>query len=332
MMEQELRNDNFSALRGVELLDLLVTIENYDLEYRKSLNLDDKVTFGIEIEYERLSKNLVRIFLNKNFSKWKSKPDGSLVYGGEINSPIMRDKECYWEELQKICKYLKKRRVITSDNAGGHIHVGAHILKDDFNNWRKFIKTYAVYENVLFRFLYGDKLTPRKTLKEYAPPMASNILWRLDKINKADNLYDMRLALPIENRTQAINLTNVKFSELTQQAKIKNTVEFRCPNSTVEEVVWQNNINALTKLMLATASPNFDEEYIDYKISQGEIPTSQHNYTYNEILLKKVLEFTDLIFDNNQDKIYFLRQYLKNFEEIDEINIAFKSKKFIKQA
>ena len=47
-------------------------------------------------------------------------------------------------------------------------------------------------------------------------------------------------------------------------------------------------------------------------------------------MLKKVLEFTDLIFEDNIDKIYFLRQYIKNFEEIEDTNIAFKAKKFIK--
>lgn len=39
-------------------------------------------------------------------------------------------------------------------------------------------------------------------------------------------------------------------------------------------------------------------------------------YRYNIIDLKKSLEFVDLIFDNNLDKIYFLKQYLKDFVDI----------------
>ena len=326
------RNDNFSDLKGIELLDLLVKIENYDLEYRTSLGLNEKITFGIEIEYERLSKSLVRLFLNRNLEKWFSRPDGSLIFGGEVISPILRDNEKTWQDIKKICTFLRRRRVVTSDNAGGHIHVGAQILGDDHSKWRKFVKTYAVYEDVLFRFLYGDKLTARKSLKKYAPPIAKAIFWQIDDINKAKDIFDIRDGLPLESRAQAVNFTNVKFHKLDDQVRTKNTVEFRCPNSTVEEVIWQNNINALVKLLLATSSIDFDEEFIDYKINNGEGPNSKKQYTYNEVLLKKVLEFVDLIFDNNQDKIYFLRQYLKNFEEINDINVAFKSKKFTKKA
>lgn len=49
---------------------------------------------------------------------------------------------------------------------------------------------------------------------------------------------------------------------------------------------------------------------------------------YNKIYLEQALEFADLIFNNNIDKIYFLRQYLKSFES-SEIPLK-KAKKFIK--
>lgn len=35
---------------------------------------------------------------------------------------------------------------------------------------------------------------------------------------------------------------------------------------------------------------------------------------YNLVYLNQALEFVDLIFENNLDKIYFLKQYLKSFE------------------
>ena len=328
-MEKNLQ-DKLSKLKPSQLLDLLVMIENYDLEYRNTLNLDDNVTFGIEIEYERMPRILVKRYLNKNLEKWISKEDESLSFGGEVNSPILHDRNKDWHEVKKICTFLKKFKVITTSNAGGHIHIGAHILGDDFNNWRKFIKTYAVYEDVLFRFLYGDKISPRTFINKYAHPISDTIFWKIDEINNAEDLFELRNALPIESRRQSLNLTNVKFYKLDREIRIKNTVEFRCPNSTVEEIIWQNNINALAKLMLAATSPNFDEEYLDYKILKGEVPRNRNRYTYNEIMLKKVLEFTDLIFEDNINKIYFLRQYIKNFEEIEDTNIAFKAKKFIK--
>ena len=39
---------------------------------------------------------------------------------------------------------------------------------------------------------------------------------------------------------------------------------------------------------------------------------------YDEIFLDQALEFADLIFTNNLDKIYFLKQYLKGFELANE--------------
>ena len=35
---------------------------------------------------------------------------------------------------------------------------------------------------------------------------------------------------------------------------------------------------------------------------------------YEEIYLDQSLELADMLFDNNLDKIYFLRQYLKSFQ------------------
>ena len=51
---------------------------------------------------------------------------------------------------------------------------------------------------------------------------------------------------------------------------------------------------------------------------------------HDEVNLQNVLEFVDLVFDNNLDKIYFLRQYLKDFQNGYKINSAVKAKSFVK--
>ena len=48
------------------------------------------------------------------------------------------------------------------------------------------------------------------------------------------------------------------------------------------------------------------------------------------MFLKKAIELGDLIFDNNLDKVYFLRQYLKSFEIGN--NTLEKAKQFTKVA
>lgn len=54
------------------------------------------------------------------------------------------------------------------------------------------------------------------------------------------------------------------------------------------------------------------------------------NIYINTVCLKNISEFLDLVFDNNLDKIYFLRQYLKDFQENYGIKTAVRAKKFVK--
>ena len=83
-----------------------------------------------------------------------------------------------------------------------------------------------------------------------------------------------------------------------------NTIEFRGANSSDKAIIWQNNVNAVTKLMLAASKDLIDEEKLDYRLV--EEPASSNNF-FNS------LELIDTIFDNNLDKIYFLKQYTKTF-------------------
>ena len=46
--------------------------------------------------------------------------------------------------------------------------------------------------------------------------------------------------------------------------------------------------------------------------------------------IEEALEFVDLVFDNDLDKVYFLRQYIKNYEENFKINKAVMAKRFVK--
>lgn len=323
------RNDNFSFLRGVDLQNLLVETNRYFLEYRDTLNLPNDVTFGIEIEYEGILKVLTDNFVTKNLRGWNSKRDGSLSSGGEITSPVMTDYIGYWKDLRKVCKYLSKRKADTSHNAGGHIHIGASILGEDVEAWRCFLKLYTAYENVLFRFIYGDKINGRKEMFKYAPPSADLIYNGMSGINKAKSISDIKWNLQTNERYAALNFCNVYFKD-PGYIYGKNTLEFRSPNATTNEVIWQNNINTFAKMLLSSRDKVMDEDFLDYKLSHEYLPYLGNEYLYNNVNLKNALEFVDLVFDNNVDKIYFLRQYLKNFQENYGIETVVKAKKFIK--
>lgn len=318
------KNDKLSLLRGLDLQELLNEVENYYLTYRDTLGLPSYFTFGVEIEYEGISKILTDKFIKNKFPSWKSTSDGSLSSGGEIISPVMNDELNYWKQLKKICDHLTLRGADTTNKAGGHIHVGINAFEDDVEIWKIFLKLYTAYESVIFRFSCGDKLNARKSIETYAYPISErlhNLFPRIDECLSMQSLYH---TLPSFHKYQSINFRNM--SNLCS----KITIEFRGPNGTTNPVIWQNNINAFTKMIKSSKTKEIDTEFLDYKLNNEFISYSNNKYLFECISLKNVLEFVDLVFDNNLDKIYFLRQYFKCFEEIYNSDKVLKSKVFVK--
>ncbi len=321
------KNDEFSNLKCLDLKELINQIENFYLTYRKNLGLLENLSFGVEIEYENVEKEVVDRFINKEFPDWESKSDLSLNSGGEITSPKLYDRTKDWDNLKKICKFLKMRNANTSEKAGGHIHVGAHILENNIEYWQTFIQVYIVYESVLARFLYGDKLNARSTMLEYAAPIADQLYGKLDQILKERDICKFFNIIPL-NFHDFMNFDNVNFDS-SRQSKKFNTIECRGANATTDEVIWQNNINAITKLLLVSSKNIIDLDLINYKLKNERISSQNDYYMYNKVNLKNALEFVDLVFDNNLDKCYFLRQYFKCFQETDDLNIV-SAKRFTK--
>lgn len=308
------KNNLFSSLRGYDLQELIITTENYILDFRLSLNLPPNLRFGVELEYEGLLKEFADKFIAQNLSNWNSKRDWSLNFGGEITSPIMTDKEKCWQELKIICDYLNEKHADTMHKAGGHIHIGACILGRDTISWRLFLKLYTAYEPILFRFAYGDKTSGRKKLIKYAHPIADIFHANLSCFNTARDLYTIINAVHQKTRYFALNLDNVCLSNPELQ-EVKNTIEFRLPNGTTDAVIWQNNINAFAKMLISCKTKVINEDFLDYKLHHEFQSYKDNAYLYNTISLKNVLEFVNLVFDNNLDKVYFLRQCLKDFKE-----------------
>lgn len=79
------------------------------------------------------------------------------------------------------------------------------------------------------------------------------------------------------------------------------------------------------KLLTYCKGSYFDNEIID---KRHEINLDIYNNLelYNEIYLNQALELCDLIFTNNTDKVYFLKQYLKSFK------ISEKHKRYLKNS
>ena len=305
-------NDKFSEMCGIDLQELLYNIDTYYLELRKKLGLETTITFGLELEFENAMRNRIDNKIRENgLTSWLLKSDSTLNNGAEINSPILKDDFSAWNNLEKICTIVSEYASI-GKHSGGHIHIGAQVLGNKPESWLNFIKMWSVYENIIFRFTYGNYLCARATIMNYAEPI-SQTLWKDYQRLKQNNqicIEEILYKIKHNNRYQAVNFTNINN---INQFECDNTIEFRCPNATLEPVIWQNNVNFFVKMLEYSKNSQFDDDTIQRRRMVNGDKYSTLKW-YGEIYLQQALELCDLVFTNNFDKVYFLRQYLKSFE------------------
>lgn len=309
-------NDKLSEMKGFDLQDLLFYLDDYYLSLRDELGLSGDVTFGLELEFEYAIKKRIedKLWDTGLFSEWITKIDTSLTNGAEINSPILKDEKKSWEQLQTVCDIVSPNAKIGS-HSGGHIHIGAQTLGTNPESWINFAGLWAAYENIIFRFGYGNFLTSRETMDDYSktisPSMRSDYEY-LKGLSEVSLKYVIRTL--DYGKYYAVNLNHVVNPD---RFITGNTIEFRCPNGTLDATIWQNNVNLFTKLLRYATSKDFDDDTINRRWEQIKDKFTDLRW-YDEIYLSQALELCDLIFDNNLDKVYFLKQYLKSFATVDK--------------
>lgn len=303
-------NDIFSNFNEKDLKQLLKLLRLYKIDYRDSLNLEENSTFGIEIEFENRNpskvEEIINLYNGVNESNWEFKPERSIYNGYEVSSPILTDTKDSWIELKDICTIIKNNGGKITDRASSHVHMGDQILDDNITYWLNFLKLYSAYENILFRFSYGEYECERESLYEYAHPIAGEIENYLESLDSSEKANIWGLIIFFSSRYKSCGISVRK--------PLMDTIEFRSANGTLNPIIWQNNINFYEHFLRYSTSPNFDYGKINYRNKNQD--SSLENY--NRINIEQALELADLIFDNNLDKINFLRQYLKNFKTIDE--------------
>ena len=318
---QTRRNDEFHRLNNLDLQELLVQVQNQKLEYRDSLDLPGDIEFQIAIQHNAENEREVEL----NY-KWDSKRIWNAATHYELLSPISKNTKEFWKELQQTCNILKKKYTYAAPNSAGHIKIGAATLYKDMEAWRVFLKLNAIYENVLYRFGYGEKINAREDISDDAKPIAKWLYTILPQINSAEKVQDLWLVLP-KDKDIAIDFKELSYNWPGTSLEQQNYLKIKSPNGTFEEVIWQNNINAYAKMLDSARNKVINEEFLDYKLQRKPIPY----FLYDSIHLQDALEFVDLVFDNNLDKIYFLRQYLKDFKEAFGMEKTIQAPSFIKR-
>lgn len=273
----------------------------------------ENLTFGIEIEYRDLAKDFVTIFVEANFSDWKSIKEDAIIkstnnslIGGEIVSPILHDNELTWKIIKKICQFLIDNNA-SCLNTGAHIHIGANIFENNSKYLLRFIKFWCAYEHIIYRFSYGEYIYARDTLFSYSPPVNKELKFLINTL-KLTYQDDFNYLINVLNlgKKRGLNLSNIN------KNTNKNTVEFRCPNGTFNAFILHNNFMFFKRLLEYAKSSNFDEELIDEKLKL------EHDIESNKIELNDAMELASLIFATEKEKLRFLKQYIKGNEETKE--------------
>ena len=293
-------------------MNLLKEVKYFVPRYLDTLGLDDKVTFGLEIEFEDLLLDIAQdeifklpvdegwnVVLEQTVDPFQG--HSAFIHGGECNSPICMDEideVTTWKELKIVCDKLKELGAHCGDLSGGHIHIGAQIFEANKNYLANFLKLWMIYENVIYQMGYAGK-GPRSIIDDNAKKMdylLKEIIWEIDD---TDDYYSLvtKLTRIFSEGSYGINFNKVKYDAFL----LDNTIEFRYPNGSLIPFVWQNNVNFITSLIKYAKSDDFDINLINYKIVNDDLLAND---------IDDALDLINLIYDNDRDKLAFLSQYL----------------------
>ena len=177
--------------------------------------------------------------------------------------------------------------------------------------WRKFLKIYALYDHVMARFICEDRMG---FIKQLCQLTINDTLRTL--VREITDIDDIKCLLT-DKYFDALVFKGINFDELTKESE-ENMITFKSLNAWTDPIIWQNNINAYAKIMISAKQKLVDEEFLDYKLQdlfQKYATHETHNYLYSSVNIKDVMEFVDIVFDNNLDKVYFLKQYFRDFQD-----------------
>jgi len=284
-----------------------------------------------------------------------------LTASAEIVTPIMKDDEEDWENFYEMCNTINMCGATYGNNTSSHIHVGTHLI-DTPEKLSLLLKTLVVFEPIIFKFGYGYDENPRSfiTYQPHAanysmmmsPRRTNKFIEYLDSpLNNNDvmmELYFNSFLAPNLKIRNVFNFFKFDFEKFYHDSlgivSERDHMEVRCFNSAPPEIV-QNNINLICHIIECVANDKIDKKYVlseyekykkkryDFDYFCTTFETDEKGLQYNRLLngfnkvkLEKALKLADMIFDNELDKYYFLKQYLKLYNKDDEYILSLTKK------
>ena len=321
--------------------------------FRNKLNLDNKITFGSEIEVNGVD-NIEMYKTIKSFNIKHNLIDDDrylisddITVDSEVITPILTDTKDNWILFKDLFDTLNKTKATIGTNTSSHVHLGTHLINSN-QTLSIFLKMLVVFEPIIFRFGYGYTLVPRDFIKAF--PNLSNYATMTSPIrycafiNALDNnskdlskRYNKFIAKSL-NISSVYKYENFDFNSIGSKSGIPNIddhMEVRCFNGSLDPVIVQNNINLIASILHAVLENRIDLDYLNleyqkyskrkinfdrpYEILNGHECIAYNNelYSFNKVDLNKVMKFTDMVFIHERDKYMFLKQYFKLFNPED---------------
>ena len=273
--------------------NLDIKLDNYPLIYRSKLSIPSYINFGLELELDKVDSSEVRNLVSRNIGgDFSVKNDKSLTTGmnAEINTPVLRNSKATWELLKKMGELLKKINA-SYDRCSFQVNFDGSLLPSVEDRVR-FLKLYAMYEDIIYRFSLGEDDEFRDSIETYAYP----IIWMMKSIkgHGNDSIVDM--------------FSRHKRYGICFKTKNCDLIEFRTPNMTDNICLWQNYVTFFYYLLMASSSGKINMREVDEYISNYSRIYILENYEKEKE--EKALQLSKKLFCNSTDRINFMHQYL----------------------
>lgn len=274
---------------------LELKLKNNPLLYRQILTIPEHKNFGLELELDKVDPNKIYKLVKTEFGKtWEVKNDNSLTKGNnaEIISPVLHNNKQTWIILKKMGELLEKLNP-SYDKCSFQINFDGNVLPTTEDKVR-FLKLYAMYEDIIYRFSKGENLEYRDSLDMYASPI----------------ILALKGSLSLGNESTVVMFSNNKRYGISFKNEIKDLIEFRTPNMTSNPILWQNYITLFYYLLEFANSNKYNKNEIDEYINKFYKTYILDSYSIER--KEKAIQLTKKIFSNSIDQIYFLHQYLNS--------------------
>lgn len=273
---------------------LHMKLKNCPPIYREELTIPKNINFGLELELDNIKFNETYKLIKRNFdAKWSILIDKSLTEGknAEIATPVLQNNPSTWILLNKLSKLLIHLNP-SYNKCSFQVNFDGDLLptiKDKAN----FIKLFAMYEDIIYKFSKGEDANYRDSLEIYASPILLSV--------KGIMMYGDEEVVELFSEQKKYGIA---FKTMYQ-----DLIEFRTPNMTNNPILWQNYISTFYYLLKFSCSSK-------YNVKEAEDYISNFNRTsplkeYERENKEKALTLCKSIFNNDQDICSFMHQYLK---------------------